>query len=60
MVQAGRHQGGFSGAREHRRALREGGAQPELRDEAAERGVAQDLREAVDLPGLHPVQRLPA
>src|ERR1700722_20805372 len=60
LVLAGRDQGRVPRAREHRRALREGGAQPELRDEAAERGVAQDLREALDPPGLHALQRLPA
>ena len=36
------------------------GAQPEPRDEAAERGLAQDLREAFDPSGLHAVQRVPA
>ena len=48
VVLAGRDQGGVPRAREHRRQLRPRGAQPELRDEAAERGLAQDLREAVD------------
>src|SRR6516162_783241 len=60
VVLAGRHQGGFSRPREHRRQLRQGGAQPELRDAAAERGIAQDLREALHQSGLHPVQRVSA
>ncbi len=50
----------FLDPREHRGELREGGAQPELRDAAAERSVAQDLREALDQPGLHALQRVPA
>ncbi len=60
MVVAGRDQGGLSRAGEHRRALRPRGAQPEPGDEAAERGVAQDLREACDPTRLHPLQRVPA
>src|SRR5262249_42677274 len=46
VVVAGRDQGSLPRAGEHRRALRPRGAQPEPGDEAAERGVAQDLREA--------------
>src|SRR3979411_1159177 len=60
VVLAGRHQGGVPRARQYRGAVREGRAQPELRDEAAERGLPQDLREALDPSGLHPVQRVPA
>ena len=60
VVVAGRHQGGLPRAGEHRRQLRPRGALAELRDEAAERGVAEDLREAVDPSGLHAVQRVPA
>src|SRR6266487_1748544 len=57
VVVAGRHQGGLSRPGEHRRALRQGGAQPVDRDEAAERGFAENLRAAFDPSGLHPVQR---
>src|SRR5499427_9338254 len=60
VVLAGRDQGGVPRARQHRGALREGRAQPELRDEAAQRGVAQDLREALDPPGVHALQRVSA
>ena len=60
VVLAGRDQGGLPRTREHRRQLRPRGAQPVLRDEAAERGLAQDLRKAFDASGLHPVQRVPA
>src|SRR5580704_834762 len=60
VVLAGRHQGRLSRAREYRRQLRPRGAFAELRNEAAERGVAEDLREALDASGVHPVQRLPA
>src|SRR5215510_9224593 len=37
LVLAGCDQGGVPRARQHRRPVREGGAQPELRDEAPER-----------------------
>src|SRR6266404_9142168 len=60
LVVAGRDQGGVSRSRQHRRALRPRGAQPHFRDPAAQRGVAEILREADDAPRLHPVQRLPA
>src|SRR6266568_352789 len=60
VVVAGRHQGGLSRPREHRRAVRQGGAFAELRDDAPERRLAQDLREALDPPGVHTVQRVPA
>src|SRR6202171_5902377 len=60
LVVARRDQGGVSRSRQHRRALRPRGAQPELRDPASERGVAQILRQADHPPGLHPVQRVPA
>src|SRR5882762_9127511 len=46
LVVAGRDQGGVSRSRQHRRTLRPRGAQPELRDPVAERGVAQILRQA--------------
>src|SRR5262249_11052711 len=38
VVLAGCHQGGFPRPREHRRAIRPGGAQPVAGDEAPERG----------------------
>src|SRR5262245_8412270 len=60
VVVAGRDQGGLSRTREHRRRVRPGGAQPEPGDEAAERGLAQELREAHHAAGVHPLQRLPA
>src|SRR6201996_8732151 len=60
LVVAGRDQGGVSRPRQHRRALRPRGAQPDVRDSAAERGVAEVLRQADDPPRLHPVQRVPA
>src|SRR5579863_7159042 len=34
--------------------------QPQSGNEAAERGFAQDLREALDASGLHPLQCFPA
>src|SRR6476469_5885674 len=60
LVVAGRDQGGVPRPRQHRRALRPRGAQPELRDPASERGVAEVVRQADDASRLHPVQRLPA
>src|SRR6202140_264528 len=57
LVVAGRDQGGVSRSRQHRRTLRPRGAQPLVRDPAAERGVAEILRQAVDPSRLHPVQR---
>src|SRR4051794_35865647 len=60
LVVAGRDQGGVSRSRQHCRALRPRGAQPELRDPASERGVAEVVRQADDASRLHPVQRLPA
>src|SRR2546430_4975308 len=60
VVVAGRHQGGLSRAGEYRRRVRPRGAQPELGDEAPQRGFAQDLREALDPTRLHPLQRVPA
>src|SRR5579862_896577 len=56
VVVAGRDQGGLSRAGEHRRQLRSRRALAELRDEAAERGVAENLRKALDASRLHPVQ----
>src|SRR3954453_14486184 len=60
LVVAGRDQGGVPRPRQYRRAVRPRGAQPELRDPAAERGVAKVVRQADDASRLHPVQRLPA
>src|SRR5690348_10954310 len=60
LVVAGRDQGGVSRSRQYRRALRPRGAQPELRDPASKRGVAEIVCEADHPSRLHPVQRLPA
>src|SRR5450759_3774644 len=60
VVLAGHDQGGIPRTREHRRQLRPRGAQPQPRNQAAERGLAQDLREALDASGVHAVQRVPA
>src|SRR5882724_6288202 len=60
LVVAGRDQGGVPRPRQHRRAVRSRGAQPELRDPAPERGVAKILRQADHASRLHPVQRIPA
>src|SRR3954471_1538056 len=60
LVMAGRHQGRLPRTREHRRAIRQGGALAEPGDEAAERGVAQDLREAFYASGVHALQRVSA
>src|SRR5690349_2112695 len=60
LVVAGRDQGGVPRTRQHRRALRSRGPQPDFRDAAAERGFAQILRQADHASRLHPVQRLPA
>src|SRR6202158_5645502 len=46
VVVAGRDQGGVPRPRQHRRALRPRGAQPLIRDPAAECGVAEILRQA--------------
>src|SRR5207245_2999580 len=46
LVVAGRDQGGVSRSRQHRRALRPRGAQPELRDPASERGVGECIPQA--------------
>src|ERR1700687_6381374 len=46
LVVAGRDQGGVSRSRQHRRALRPRGAQPLIRNPAAECGVAEILRQA--------------
>src|SRR5436853_2574871 len=54
LVVAGRDQGGVSRSRQHRRTLRSRGAQPELRDPASERGVAEVVRQAEHAPRLHP------
>src|SRR5438876_2183893 len=48
VVVAGRDQGGVSRPRQHRRALRPRGAQPVVRNPAAERGFAEILRQAVN------------
>src|ERR1700733_117733 len=60
LVVAGRDQGGIPRPRQHRRALRSRGAQPLVRNSAAERGVAEILRQADHASRLHPVQRIPA
>src|ERR1700761_3550070 len=60
LVLAGRDQGGVSRPREHCRALRPGGPKPFLRDPAAQRRVAESLRQADHPPRFHAVQRLPA
>src|SRR6202042_750507 len=60
LVVAGRDQGGVPRSRQHRRALRPRGAQSLVRDSAAERGIAEILRQADHASRLYPVQRLPA
>ena len=60
LVLAGRDQGGLPRPGQHRLRIRHAGAQPELRDAAALGGVAEELRQAVALSRLHPVQRVPA
>src|SRR3979409_1120945 len=60
LVVAGRDQGGVPRPRQYCRALRPRGAHPLVRDPAAERGIAEILRTAVDPSRLHPVQRVPA
>src|SRR3954470_18001601 len=55
LVVAGRDQGGVPRPRQHRRALRPRGAQPELRNPVAECGVAEILRQADDASRLHKV-----
>src|SRR6266702_7325910 len=55
LVVARRDQGGVPRSRQHRRALRPRGAQPLIRDPAAQRGFAEILREADDASGLHPL-----
>src|SRR6202171_2878428 len=60
LVVAGRDQGGVPRSRQHRRALRPRGAQSFVRNSAAERGVAEILRQADHASRLHPVQRVPA
>src|SRR4029450_6453811 len=46
LVVAGPDQGGIPRPRQYRRALRSRGAQPDFRDAAPERGVAEILRQA--------------
>src|SRR3954453_17320729 len=55
LVLAGRDKGGVSRSREHRRVLRSRGAQPLIRDAAAQRGVAEILRQAEHASRLHAV-----
>src|SRR6202023_259955 len=50
LVVAGRDQGGIPRPRQYRRALRSRGAQPLVRNSAAERGVAEVLRQAEHAP----------
>src|ERR1700689_4137548 len=57
LVVAGRDQGGVPRPCQHRRALRPRGAQPELRNPAAQRGIAEILRQADHASRLYPVQR---
>src|SRR6266705_118663 len=56
LVVAGRDQGGVPRPCQHRRAVRPRRAEPELRDSAAERGIAEVVRQADDASGLHAVQ----
>src|SRR3954452_5416226 len=58
LVVAGRDQGGVPGPRQHRRAVRSLGAQPIVGDAAAERRVAEIVRQADDAPGVYPLQRV--
>src|ERR1700744_5361929 len=60
LVVAGRDQGGVPRPRQYRRALRSRGAQPDVRDSAAQRGIAEILRQADHASRLYPVQRIPA
>src|SRR5258708_9205057 len=60
LVVAGRDQGGVSRSRQHRPALRPHGTRPLVRDSAAERDVAEMLRQTDHASRLHPVQRVPA
>src|SRR6202012_37409 len=60
LVVARRDQGGVPRPRQYRRALRSRGAEPLVRDSAAQRGVAEILRQADHASRLHPLQRLPA
>src|SRR6516165_22851 len=59
LVVAGRDQSGVPRPREYRSALRSGGKKSNLRNAAAERCLAQILRQADHPPRLHPLQRLP-
>src|SRR5258705_6046239 len=60
LVVAGRDQGGVPRPRQYPLALRPRGAQPLVREPAAERGVAELLRPTVHAIGLHPGPRGPA
>src|SRR6201996_2535444 len=53
VVVAGCGQGGVSRTRQHSRELRSRRAQPDFRDSAAQRGVAEILREADHPSRLH-------
>src|SRR5437660_6240317 len=59
LVVARRDQGGVPRSRQYRRALRPGGPKSYAGNAAAERGLAQILRQADHASRLHPVQRLP-
>src|SRR5580704_12242063 len=59
LVVAGRDQGGVPRPRQHRRTLRPRGAQSLVRNPAAERRLAEILRQADHASRLHAVQRLP-
>src|SRR5579872_6974608 len=60
VVVAGRDQGGVSRSRQYCRALRSRRAQPDIRNPAAQRRVAEILRQADHASRLHTVQRFPA
>src|SRR5690606_3166063 len=60
VVVAGRHQGRLPRPRPYPRRIRARGLLALLLDEAAERGVPEELCEALSPPRLHPLQRLPA
>ena len=60
LALAGRHQGGVPRPGEHRLRLRARSCAPSFAMRAAQRRVAQDLRQARSAAGLHAVQRVPA
>src|SRR3984885_3899098 len=60
LVVAGRDQSGVPRPRQYRRTLRPRGAQSVVRNSAAQRCVAEILRQADDASRLYAVQRVPA